>query len=357
MREVWILGASGRCGRAITHRLASAKLAPVLVGRDGMGLRNLAATVGDDTRVVTVETIENITYEIARNAPKVVINTIGPFGDSALPVAKACPAGTHYVDLSNEISSILAILELNAEARLADRTLVTGAGFGVLAAESVVMLLCKNLSAARCIRVATVPKMPSAPFRIGSAMAGSILSGLALGGLQYADAQLSHVPAFGAMEVLSLPDGVQVETFAVPSGELIAAHRASGAPFVVAASSLAPSSPLWRRVLPMAARLWRLRIIRNLACRMLADAKLRTGPAVGRNSWAHARVEWPSGAIRQGWLRTGEAMTFTASVAADIVLRLARDEGRPGAYTPGALFGPNLAIDAGGEFLLDREVT
>jgi hypothetical protein len=50
-------------------------------------------------------------------------------------------------------------------------------------------------------------------------------------------------------------------------------------------------------------------------------------------------------------------MAFTAAAAADVVLRLARDEGCPGAYTPGALFGPDLAIRAGGELLLDREGT
>ena len=357
MHEVWILGANGRCGRAITHHLAGAKLSPVLVGRDGMGLRNLAAAVGDDARVVTVATIKDIIGEIARNEPKVVINTIGPFGDSALPMAQACPAGTHYVDLSNEISSILALLELDAEARVADRTIVTGAGFGVFAAESVVMALCKDLPAAWRIRVTTVPMMPAASYRIGSAMAGSILSSLALGGLQYADSQLAHVPAFGAMEVLAVPDGARIETFAVPSGELVAAQRAGRADFVVAASSLAPSSPLWRHMLPMAARLWQFRVFRNFACRLLADVELKSGAPIGTNSWAHARVEWPSGTIRQGWLRTGEIMTFTASVAADIALRLARDEGRPGAYTPGALFGPDLAIRAGGEFQLDHEIT
>jgi hypothetical protein len=44
-------------------------------------------------------------------------------------------------------------------------------------------------------------------------------------------------------------------------------------------------------------------------------------------------------------------MAFTVAVTADVAGRLARDQGRPGAYTPGALFGPSLAIDAGGKFI------
>ena len=33
--------------------------------------------------------------------------------------------------------------------------------------------------------------------------------------------------------------------------------------------------------------------------------------------------------------------------------RLARGEGRPDAFTPGPLFGPEFAVEAGGEFVLD----
>ena len=45
-------------------------------------------------------------------------------------------------------------------------------------------------------------------------------------------------------------------------------------------------------------------------------------------------------------------MEFTVNVAAQVVSRLARGEGRPGAFTPGALFGPGLAESAGGEFIV-----
>jgi hypothetical protein len=45
-------------------------------------------------------------------------------------------------------------------------------------------------------------------------------------------------------------------------------------------------------------------------------------------------------------------MAFTATVTANVAQRLARNETRPGAYTPGALFGPSLATDSGGRFIL-----
>lgn len=75
------------------------------------------------------------------------------------------------------------------------------------------------------------------------------------------------------------------------------------------------------------------------------------------SSWAHARAEWADGTVREGWLRVGDGTEFTASVAAEVTQRLLADDGRPGAHTPGALFGPAVAEAAGGEFLLDHPVT
>jgi hypothetical protein len=53
--------------------------------------------------------------------------------------------------------------------------------------------------------------------------------------------------------------------------------------------------------------------------------------------------------VRETWLKAGDGTVFTARVAAEVALRLSRGEGRPGAYTPGALFGAALAEAAGAE--------
>ena len=59
----------------------------------------------------------------------------------------------------------------------------------------------------------------------------------------------------------------------------------------------------------------------------------------------------------EGWLCAGEAMAFTNAVTTAVTLRLAANEGRPGAYTPGVLFGFDLAVQAGGRFVMgpDRQ--
>ena len=48
----------------------------------------------------------------------------------------------------------------------------------------------------------------------------------------------------------------------------------------------------------------------------------------------------------------GQSVTFTATVAAEVAHRLLTGQGRPGTYTPAALFGSSLAEACGGEYLV-----
>ena len=56
------------------------------------------------------------------------------------------------------------------------------------------------------------------------------------------------------------------------------------------------------------------------------------------HSYAHARVEWADGTVREGWLRTGEGGDFTAAVAAEVARRAL---GRGMVLAPGVVFSPS----------------
>ena len=126
---------------------------------------------------------------------------------------------------------------------------------------------------------------------------------------------------------------------------------------MVAASPAAPSNPVLRAVLPAVAALFRVPGVSGLAARAIARILLRAQPMSRDASWGHARVQWPDGEVREGWLRAGEATRFTAAVAAQVTRRLLQGQGRPGAHTPGALFGPQLARDAGATLVLEGAPT
>ncbi|WP_405914950.1 hypothetical protein [Streptomyces sp. NBC_00728] len=78
----------------------------------------------------------------------------------------------------------------------------------------------------------------------------------------------------------------------------------------------------------------------------------KAAPRPRRHSWGHAVVEWADGTRHEGWLRAGDGMDFTADVTAAVTELLARGVGSPGAWTPAAALGPDLATTAGGTFVL-----
>ena len=356
--EVWILGGTGRSGRAIAAELLSRGMSPVLVGRDAARLAEAAARTGQG-RTVVAGSAEAMATEIRRQQPAVVINTIGPFTVTAAPLASACLQAGDYVDLANDMAAVSALLAMTDAAAAAGRTLVTGAGFGVTATESVVVRLCAGRPAPARVRVDMVPALDMEAGAIGEALAGTILDGLPgvagggrYDGRRYADGRLVRDRIGGDALRLTLPDGSQVTTASMPLGELMAAQRASGAPSVVSASSEAPASPVVRAVLPLATTLLAIGPVRSFAKRRLAGVTVKARERPREHSWGHARLQWADGSTAEGWLRVGEAQAFTGAVPAEVARRLLDGAGKPGAYTPAALFGPSLAEACGGEYLI-----
>ncbi|MCC8339802.1 hypothetical protein LMJ38_28205 [Streptomyces sp. R1] len=350
--EIWILGAGGRIGSAVTANLAAQGLEPVLVGRerDGDALHKTAADLG--SRVVVANGIDGIAAEITRQRPAVVFNGIGNYAETAPVIARACMPGGHYLDLAADLTAVPRLLDLGREAERAGSTLVTGSGFGVLATEAVVIKLCEDRPAPAAVRVDALASVSLSAGVVGAAFAASMIDMFATGGRRYTDGRMVTARLGADLRNLTLPDGEHAKSAGAPTAELLAAHRASKAPSVTVTTGMAPTSPVVRAVAPLVGKLLSIEPLRRFALSRTAKAKMKETPAPRRHSWGHAVVTWADGTRREGWLRAGDGMAYTASVAASVAARLARGEGRPGAYTPGALFGAGLAEQAGGQFLL-----
>lgn len=350
--EIWLLGATGRTGKAIGSRLAAAGRAPVLVGRDAARLQSAGAAMGiDEPRLVVADSAAGIAQEIRAQKPLVVVNTIGGYAETGSTIARACLPGGHYVDLANDLVAVPRLLELNDEAIDGGSTLVTGAGYGVLGTQSVVAKLCEGRPTPSRVRVDAIPSLAVEAGRMGDALAESIVSGLTTGGLRYEGGQLVAARVASEVQQLTLPDGESTSSALAPLGELVAAHLASGAPSVVSTSALLPTGAV-RHLLPLIGRVMSIPALRKFAVRRLSAVTMKAAPRPRQHTWSHAVVSWPDGTTREGWLQCDDAMDFTCAVMAEAALALARGEAKSGAYTPATAFGPDLAIAAGGTFLL-----
>lgn len=350
--EIWVLGATGRTGRDTARLLRAQGLPVALVGRDRARLQDAADALPGRARIVVAADLPATAAAIRAERPAVVVNTIGPFARTALPILRACLPATSYLDLANDVAAAEAVLALHDEAERSGRTLVTGAGFGVVATEAPIAALMRDRQAPRAVRVDAVASMATEAGALGEALAATIVEAVPEGGRRVSGGRLVRAGVGAAPRRLTLPDGDVVTTGAWPAGDLLAAACTSGASEVVAATSAVPTGRAVRAVLPLAGPLLRVRPLQRFAVRRLAALRLPDRARPRDHSWGRAQATWPDGTVREAWLRAGDAGAFTAGVAAAVAARIVRGAAIPGAHTPVAAVGLEIVAEAGGELLL-----
>lgn len=352
MSETWILGSTGRVGRALADRLSQqSRAGVVLVGRSADALRRIAEQSDAEVRVLVLGDLDAMVKAVRRERPRVVVNLLGSYADNAPALARACMPGGAYVDLAVDLATIETLVGMNHEASRERSIIVSGAGFGVLGTEAVVAHLCKGRPRPAKVQVDALGSFAAEDGVMGEAFAQTSVDVITTGGLRYRNGELVPVSLASNLQRLTLPDGTTVASAAVPSGELFAAHAMSGAPDVDFSSALAPTTLVVRAMLPAMSRLLRIPAMHRMMVRQLASSKTKSSPRPRPHSWGHAVVTWQDGTVREGWLRAGDAMEYTADILAAVTSKLTRDDVPHGAFTPAAAFGAQIAVDAGGTLI------
>jgi short subunit dehydrogenase-like uncharacterized protein len=310
--DVLLLGAAGNSGRLIAAELAARRLSVRLAGRHRGPLEYLARVLAADgaaADVRTVDTVDAASLAEAMAGVRVVLSTIGPFARQAGPVIDAClAAGLPYVDIANEWAAVRGLLDRDEQARAGGVTLVTGAGFGPAATETLVLRLVEKMGAVPgLVRVAAAAEVTGQ----GEAVCQTIQESLAQGvAVTYRDGQVVREALGSGATVLTF-GGAQRPMLPGPVGDLETARLASGAANVVA-------------------------YIANPAAH---------SNGTGSCTWAEATG--PDGHTLSAELRTGEGVQATAAIAAETTRRVLAGA-EPGAWTAGQLFGAALVTDATG---------
>jgi saccharopine dehydrogenase (NAD+, L-lysine-forming) len=308
--DVLLLGAAGNSGRLIAAELAARGLSVRLAGRRRGPLEELARVLGADgatTDVRTVDVGDATSLAEAITDVGVVLSTIGPFARQAGPVIDAClAAGVSYVDIANEWAAVRGLLDRDEQARAHAVTLVTGAGFGPAATETLVLRLAGQMGAVPdLVRVAAAAAVTRHSDGVLQTIQESLSQGVTI---TYRDDQVVREPLGSGAAILTF-GGAQRQMLPGPVGDLEAARLASGAANVVA---------------------------------YIADP---AAPSSGTSSCTWAEVVTPGGHIAVAELVAGEGVRATAAIAAETARRVLAGA-KPGAWTPGQLFGADFATDA-----------
>jgi short subunit dehydrogenase-like uncharacterized protein len=188
-------------------------------------------------------------------------------------------------------------------------------------------------------------EIATAPY-IAHATAGvkrTVLDVLQGSGWVVRDGALRRHRIGGPTRIVPLPSGPR-RMAAVPTGDLLAVQRATGARSVTVYTSEMPSNRLLLGALPLAALALRARPLARLLDRAVGPSAPRSAaPTVSDResvTWGHANTA--AGAPAEALLRLGEGYAVTATVAAAVAHATGTHEA-PGAFTPGALLGEQLA--------------
>ena len=307
----------------------------------------------ESQNLVTLTTGTDGWATVLDRVPKtdLVLNLVGPATRTAPEILDWCLRHeVHYCDVANELDAVLATLARDPDARRAGISVMTGAGFGVVATEALVLALRGDRPAARSARVAAMPGMASR----GRNVAASAIEVLTAGGRAYRGGALTPIRPGSTHWRIPTPAGDSLNGVGIAIGDLEAVARASGAADVDAFTTEIPSSPVVRAALPALARAARFTVMRRTleyAVSLTDSPGPNAGGSADYISLSYAELTWADGTSRAGWLQMGDGYEFSGAVAAAVAGAQLAGAVTPGAKTPAAVLGPQIAFDAGAKLV------
>lgn len=128
MTDILILGGYGNFGKRIAEALVAKGLKVVIAGRNADKAKALADGLGPLASPIAFDVHAQLAEKLSALKSKVVINTCGPFQTSDYAVAETCIAnGVHYIDLADGRAFVTGITALDAKAKKAEVSVISGA--------------------------------------------------------------------------------------------------------------------------------------------------------------------------------------------------------------------------------------
>ncbi|MFC7227477.1 saccharopine dehydrogenase NADP-binding domain-containing protein [Salinirubellus salinus] len=335
-----IYGAYGYTGELVAETAVEAGLDPVLAGRNGARLADVAAANDCEYRAFPVE-------ETGANLDGVdtLLNCAGPFVDTYEPVVDAClEHGVDYLDITGEIAVFEGIAARDGVAADADATLLPGVGFDVVPTDCTARHLADRLPDATHLELAFAGLSS-----VSRGTALSALESLGQGGAVRRDGRLLHRPVAHATRRVPFADRERTVT-AIPWGDLATAPWTTGVPNVTTYAAIPQVARLGMRgsrFLPSAGLRLAKPLLQTLVERTVEGPSERRRERGRAEVWGEARDE-RTGESVQTRLTTPEPYALTADAAVAAAERVLGGDADPGFQTPGGAFGAAFVTDLPG---------
>ena len=129
--DLVLLGATGFTGKLVAQYLDKHAMRWALAGRNPDKLEEVRRSLKSDVPVIVADALDAAACAALAARTKVVCTTVGPYTKYGSEVVAACAAaGTHYCDLTGEVSWMRTMIDAHHEtARRTGARIVHASGF------------------------------------------------------------------------------------------------------------------------------------------------------------------------------------------------------------------------------------
>lgn len=348
--DPWMIyGAYGYTGEALAREAVAAGEAVVLAGRREGPLEALARELDRPSRALGLD--DPAALDAALEGVALVAHCAGPFSKTAAPMRAAClRTGTHYLDITGEISVFEDSMATDDAAREAGVVVMSGTGFDVVPSDCLAAHLSGRLPDATRLLLAFrssggVSKGTSKTMLEGAGEPGKVRRG----------GVITDVPVAWRSREVPFSNGTR-HCVTIPWGDVSTAFYTTGIPDIEVYIDMHPGAARtlrWTRPLhriaawgPVKRSLERW-IDRNVPGPSPAER------AAGR-AYLWGRVEGPSGAA-EATLDVPEGYRLTVLATLEIARRVMAGSVESGAHTPAKVFGPDFILGFPETARVDRD--
>jgi short subunit dehydrogenase-like uncharacterized protein len=342
-----VYGSYGYTGRLVVERAVTALDEEVVLGgRDAGSVEAQGIEHDLAARSFTLDHDAVVRDRIAD--ADAVLNCAGPFRETADPLVGAClDTGTHYLDVTGEVSVFEALAEYDTAAERRELTVLPGTGVNVVPTDCLAVHLAEALDVSP---LDTGDVDLSLAVRTTGGVSGGTLRAavkrLGEGGAIRRAGRIEHVPLAHRIRPVDFGDGRgPTRVVASPLPDVSTAARSADVPNVTTYIALpGPAVDL----LPRLARLEPVFSLGPVRRALAGLAGRIDGPsaAARREGESHVWGELrAAGRRRVARLHLPETYAFTARAAVESARRVLAGEAPAGFRTPASAFGPDYVLD------------
>jgi short subunit dehydrogenase-like uncharacterized protein len=340
---VLIYGSNGYTGQLVVAQAVASGLRPVLAGRSAPEVRQQAESLGLEHRVFALDAPRPVDAALA--GITAVMHCAGPFSRTSAPMASGCVrTGTHYLDITGEISVFESLAARDEEARAAGVMLLPGVGFDVVPSDCLAAHLVRRLPSATRLALAF-----EARGGVSRGTATTMVENSGGGGMIRRNGHLESVPAGWRTRQVDFGSGA-TDVTTIPWGDVSTAFHSTGVGNIEVYTAMPPLS----RRLVVATRYlgWLLRAAPVRAALVKLVRSRPAGPSDATRAREVSRL-WGEATDRAGRrvvarMTTPQSYALTALTAVAAVRKVLDGHVIPGFQTPSRAFGSDFVLEIPG---------